>query len=34
MWGFLDGETISLRQFFATAIILVGVFLANKQKFN
>jgi|TARA_B110000305_G_scaffold229841_1_gene281252 drug/metabolite transporter (DMT)-like permease len=32
MWGFLDGETISLRQFFATAIILVGVFLANKQK--
>ena len=34
MWGFLDGETISLRQFFATAIILVGVFLANKQKSN
>tara|TARA_B100000768_G_scaffold140767_1_gene132272 strand:+ start:4069 stop:4950 length:882 start_codon:yes stop_codon:yes gene_type:complete len=32
MWGFLDGETISFRQFFATAIILVGVFLANKQK--
>ena len=32
MWGFMDGETISLRQFFATAIILVGVFLANKKK--
>ena len=32
MWGFMDGETISLRQFLATAIILVGVFLANKKK--
>ena len=32
MWGFVDGETISLRQFLATAIILVGVFLANKKK--
>jgi drug/metabolite transporter (DMT)-like permease len=32
MWGFLDGETIRLRQIFATAIILFGVFLANKQK--
>ena len=32
MWGFVDGETISPRQFLATAIILVGVFLANKKK--
>ena len=32
MWAFLDGETISIKQFFATAIILLGVFLANKKK--
>ncbi|MFL2638667.1 MAG: DMT family transporter [Flavobacteriaceae bacterium] len=30
MWGLLDGETISLGQFFSTGLILVGVFLANK----
>ena len=34
MWGFVDGETISIKQFFATSIILVGVFLANKKTSN
>ena len=31
-WAILDGETITLMQFFATAIILVGVYMVNKKK--
>jgi drug/metabolite transporter (DMT)-like permease len=31
MWGYLDGESINNRQFLATAIILVGVYLANRK---
>tara|TARA_B100001109_G_C18793713_1_gene441392 strand:- start:156 stop:878 length:723 start_codon:yes stop_codon:yes gene_type:complete len=31
MWGLVDGETISLGQFFSTGLILIGVFLANKK---
>tara|TARA_B100001093_G_scaffold78026_2_gene69097 strand:- start:2215 stop:3090 length:876 start_codon:yes stop_codon:yes gene_type:complete len=31
MWGLVDGETITLGQFFSTGFILTGVFLANKK---
>jgi drug/metabolite transporter (DMT)-like permease len=31
-WALIDGETLSIMQFFATAIILIGVFLVNKRK--
>ena len=31
-WAILDGETLTLMQFFATAIILVGVYMVNKKK--
>ena len=31
-WALIDGETLSIMQFFATSIILVGVFLVNKRK--
>ena len=31
-WGILDGETLSLVQFFGAMIILLGVFLVNKSK--
>ena len=31
MWGYLDGESINNRQLLATAIILVGVYLANRK---
>ena len=31
MWGIVDGESITLGQFFSTGLILVGVFLANKK---
>ena len=31
-WGLLDGEKFTLFQFFATLIILVGVYLVNKKK--
>ena len=31
MWGFLDGESINNRQLLATAVILVGVYLANRK---
>jgi drug/metabolite transporter (DMT)-like permease len=31
MWGVLDGESISASQLLATAIILIGVFLANRK---
>ena len=31
MWGLVDGETITLGQFFSTGLILTGVFLANKK---
>lgn len=31
MWGLVDGETITLGQFFSTGLILIGVFLANKK---
>ena len=31
MWGIVDGETITLGQFFSTGLILMGVFLANKK---
>ena len=31
MWGYLDGESINKRQLLATAIILVGVYLANRK---
>ncbi len=30
-WGLLDGEVFTLNQFFATVIILTGVYLANKK---
>ena len=30
-WGLLDGEMFTLNQFFATLIILIGVYLANKK---
>ncbi|MDC0378192.1 DMT family transporter [Flavobacteriaceae bacterium] len=30
-WGLLDGEVFTLNQFFATVIILIGVYLANKK---
>ena len=30
-WGLLDGEIFTLNQFFATLIILIGVYLANKK---
>ena len=30
-WGLLDGEIFTLNQLFATVIILVGVYLANKK---
>jgi len=32
IWGFLDGEKFSLIQGLATAIILLGVYLANRKK--
>jgi drug/metabolite transporter (DMT)-like permease len=31
-WALIDGEVISMMQFFATAVILIGVFLVNKRK--
>jgi drug/metabolite transporter (DMT)-like permease len=31
-WGLLDGEKFTLIQGFATLIILIGVWLANKKK--
>lgn len=31
-WALIDGEILSIMQFFATAIILIGVFLVNKRK--
>ena len=31
-WAILDGETLKLMQFFATAIILAGVYMVNKKK--
>ena len=31
-WGILDGEKISLLQFFSGLVILVGVYLANRAK--
>jgi len=31
-WGLLDGETFGVLQVFASAIILLGVYLANKKK--
>lgn len=31
MWGVLDGESISASQLLATAIILIGVFFANRK---
>ena len=30
-WGLIDGEEFTLNQFFATVIILIGVYLANKK---
>ena len=30
-WGLLDGEIFTLNQLFATLIILIGVYLANKK---
>ena len=30
-WGLIDGEVFTLNQFFATIIILIGVYLANKK---
>ena len=32
LWGFLDGEKLSLTQLFAGVIILFGVYLVNKKK--
>lgn len=32
MWGVLDGEGFSILQGFATIIILIGIYLANKKK--
>ena len=32
IWGLLDGESFGLIQVFASAIILLGVYLANKKK--
>ena len=31
-WALVDGEILSIMQFFATAIILIGVYLVNKRK--
>lgn len=31
MWGFLDGESFGLWQLFAAAVILAGVYLANRK---
>ena len=31
-WALIDGEILSIMQFFATAIILIGVYLVNKRK--
>ena len=31
-WAILDGETLTIMQFFATAIILTGVYMVNKKK--
>ena len=31
-WATLDGEILTLMQFFATAIILAGVYMVNKKK--
>ena len=31
MWGVLDGESINSSQFFATFVILIGVYLANRK---
>ena len=31
-WAILDGETLTIMQFFATAIILIGVYMVNKKK--
>ena len=30
-WALIDGEILSIMQFFATAIILIGVYLVNKR---
>jgi len=32
LWGFMDGEKISFAQFIGAAIILFGVYLANRKK--
>jgi len=32
IWGVLDGEKLNMIQVVATAIILLGVFLANRKK--
>ena len=31
-WAILDGETLTTMQFFATAVILTGVYMVNKKK--
>ena len=31
-WALIDGEILSIMQFFATTIILIGVYLVNKRK--
>jgi drug/metabolite transporter (DMT)-like permease len=31
-WAILDGETLTIMQFFSTAIILTGVYMVNKKK--
>ena len=30
-WGLLDGEIITVSQLFATVVIFIGVYLANKK---
>ena len=32
MWGIIDGEKLSIIQFFAGVIILIGVYWVNKEK--
>ena len=31
MWGVLDGEKFTIMQFFASLVIIVGVYLVNKK---
>ena len=31
-WALLDGEILTLMQYFAAAIILIGVYMVNKKK--